>query len=92
MATIVQDWCGGLEPEIDGQMFAERPADPEMRESASIWLYEENGEFAIPRIGIEAVGAVWDTHRYDANFAFADWRALIESVADAKSLLGGDLG
>jgi hypothetical protein len=86
MATIVQDWCGGLEPEIDGRMFSERPADPEMRESASIWLYEENGLFAIPRVGIEAVGAVWDTHRYDANFAFADGRALLESVTDAKSL------
>jgi hypothetical protein len=79
------DWTGGLEPEIDGRMFASRPDDPEMRESASIWLYEENGEFAIPRIGIEAVGAVWDTHRYDANFAFADGRALLESVDDAPS-------
>ena len=98
MATIVQDWCGGLEPEIDGQMFTERPSDPEMRESASIWLYDEKGEFAIPRIGIEAVGTDWDTHRYDANFAFADGRVLRESAraptlpsvgADGKaSLLG----
>ncbi|HEX8057224.1 MAG TPA: hypothetical protein VF481_11220 [Novosphingobium sp.] len=85
MATVVQDWSGGLEPEIDGQMFTERPADPEMRESASVWFYDEKGEFAVPRIGIEAVGAEWDTHRYDANFAFADGRVLFESVADAKS-------
>jgi hypothetical protein len=66
-------------------MFAERPSDPEMRESASVWVYEENGLFAIPRVGIEGVGADWDSHRYDANFAFADGRALIESVTDARS-------
>ena len=79
------DWTGGLEPEIDGQMFSERPSDPEMRESASIWLYEESGAFAIPRVGIEGVSAVWENHRYDANFAFDDGRALLESVTDAKS-------
>jgi hypothetical protein len=77
-------WRGGLEPQLD-YMLAERPADPDMRESASVWVFEENGEFAIPRVGIEGVGAMWDTHRYDANFAFADGRALIESVTDAAS-------
>jgi len=78
------EWRGGLAPHYD-YMLAERPADPEMRESASIWLYEENGEFGFPRIGIEGVGANWDSHRCDANFAFADGRALFEIGTDAKS-------
>lgn len=85
------DWRGGLAPHYD-YMLAERPADPEMRESASIWLYEENGEFGFPRIGIEGIGANWDHHRYDANFAFADGRALYEGRHDADTLspIGAD--
>jgi hypothetical protein len=70
------DWAGGLEPGLDGAMLPGKPADPEMRESASIWLFEENGDFAFPRIGLEAVGAVWENHRYDGNFAFRDGRIL----------------
>lgn len=72
-------WTGGLEAEID-YMLPARPDDPEMRESASIWLFEEGGRFGFPRIGIEAQGAVWDRHRFDANFAFADGRVLRESA------------
>ena len=79
-----EEWRGGLAPHYD-YMLAERPEDPAMRESASIWLYEENGLFAFPRNGIEAVGAVWDTHRYDCNFAFADGRALVDVRMDAPS-------
>ncbi|MDR2856818.1 MAG: hypothetical protein LBV50_03110 [Novosphingobium sp.] len=77
-------WRGGLAEHYD-YMLTERPEDPDMRESASVWVYEENGEFAFPRNGIEAVGAVWDTHRYDCNFAFADGRALFEVKMDGKT-------
>jgi hypothetical protein len=83
MATMAQAWSGELEPELDGQMLPGRPADPEMRESASIWVFEENGEFAFPRIGIEAVGDVWDRHRYDCNFAFSDGRVMRQSTRGA---------
>jgi len=79
-----EEWRGGLAPHYD-YMLAERPEDPAMRESASIWLYEENCLFAFPRNGIEAIGAVWDTHRYDCNFAFANGRALVDVRMDAPS-------
>lgn len=83
-------WTGGLDPDLD-YMFPTRPEDPEMRESASIWLFEETGAFGFPRIGIEAQGAVWDNHRYDCNFAFADGRVLRESTrAPTLSPLGPD--
>ena len=52
-------WHGGLDPALDGAMFAAAPDNPEMRESVSVWLFEENGRFAFPRLGIEAVGAEW---------------------------------
>ena len=78
------EWRGGLAPHYD-YMLPEKPEDPAMRESASIWLFEENGDFAFPRIGIEAIGEVWDTHRTDCNFAFRDGRALYELVMDGKT-------
>jgi hypothetical protein len=74
------DWYGGLEPELDWSMIPQRPEDPEMRESASIWLFEENGEFAFPRIGIEGVGNAWENHRYDYNGAFKGGRILRQST------------
>jgi len=49
-----------------------------MRESASIWLFEENGEFGLPRVGIEGVGDVWETHRIDMNTVLAGGRVLID--------------
>ena len=73
------DWYGGLEPELDWSMIPAKPDDPEMRESASVWLFEENGAFAFPRIGIEAVGATWETHRFDYNGALGGGRVLRQS-------------
>ncbi|MFA7585733.1 MAG: hypothetical protein WCY11_05985 [Novosphingobium sp.] len=87
------DWYGGLEPELDGAMIPSRPEDPDMRESASIWLFEENGAFAFPRIGIEAVGATWENHRYDCNFALGQGRIMREStIGPTLPASGGVLG
>ena len=86
-------WSGDLDPDLDGSILQSRPDDPEMRESASIWLFEENGEFAFPRLGIEAVGAQWDAHRYDGNFAFPGGRILRTSTRGATHpAMGGVLG
>ncbi len=78
------DWTGGLEPELD-YMLPERPEDPEMRESASIWLYEENGEFGFPRIGIEAIGKAWDHHGFQMNFVQPDGRALVDGTNEGST-------
>lgn len=84
------DWNGGLAADKD-LMFPARPDDPEMRESASIWLFEENGAFGFPRIGIEAEAASWDDRRYTANFAFADGRILnADGKGPAPSPIGAD--
>jgi hypothetical protein len=71
-------WTGGLPPALD-YVFPEKPRDPEMRESASIWLYEVGGAFGFPRNGIEALGSVWERHRFDCNFALSGGRVLRES-------------
>lgn len=72
-----EEWRGGLAPHYD-YMLAGKPEDPAMRESASIWLFEENGEFALPRVGIEGVGAVWENHRVDMNAVLRGGRVMIE--------------
>ena len=78
-----QPWHGCLEPDLDASLIEGKPADPEMRESASIWLFEENGAFAFPRLGIEAVGAQWERHRYDGNFVFPGGADLLHFTPDA---------
>ena len=84
-------WFGGLEPELDRSMIPGRPDDSEMRESSSIWLFEENGEFAIPRIGIEAVGEVWENHFITGNFTFKGGRVLrLCKRAPTLPVLGAD--
>lgn len=83
-------WSGGLPSDLDF-MIAEKPVDPEMRESASIWLFEENGAFGLPRNGLEALGSVWQNHRFDCNFAVAGGRVLRESSrAPTLSSIGAD--
>jgi len=76
--TGTDDFTGGLAPAQD-LVLAAKPHSPAMRESASLWLFEERGEFAFPRMGIEAVAATWETHRYDVNIAFPSGRVLRES-------------
>jgi hypothetical protein len=75
MSLELDQLANGLTPDHD-LFFAERPEDPEMRESTSIWLFEENGEFAMPRVGIEGIASSWDQRPYQANFAFPGGRIL----------------
>jgi hypothetical protein len=75
--SAVDPMTGGLPPHAD-LMLASPPEPPFdwVREGTSLWLFEENGEFAIPRIGVEAEPWTWEKRRYAANFAFAGGRVL----------------
>jgi hypothetical protein len=55
-------------------MFAQRPDNPEMRDSVSFWVFDERGEVGLPRVGIEAVANNWDSHSIQVNVAFPDGR------------------
>jgi len=70
------DLTGGLDRGCDLHL-AERPADPECRESASFWISDDQGRFGFPRVCIEAVGAGWETHGNEINLAFPDGRVFI---------------
>jgi hypothetical protein len=67
------DLTGGIDPARE-YMFADRPDNPEMRDSASFWVFDDRGQVALPRIGIEAVAANWDAHGLQVNVAFPDGR------------------
>jgi hypothetical protein len=67
------DLTGGIAPSREF-MFAERPENPEMRDSVSFWVVDDRGEIGLPRIGIEAVAANWDAHDIQVNAAFPDGR------------------
>ena len=68
------DLTGGIDPARE-YVFAERPENPEMRDSVSFWVFDEQGRVGLPRIGIEAVAANWDAHDLQVNIAFPDGRA-----------------
>jgi hypothetical protein len=70
-----RDLSGGLAPDED--LFLAGPHSfPWVREGTSYWLYEENGEFAIPRVGVDAEPKSWENRRFQANFAFPGGRVL----------------
>lgn len=67
------DLTGGIDPSRE-YVFAERPDNPEMRDSVSFWTVDDRGHMGLPRIGIEAVAANWDNHELQINIAFPDGR------------------
>jgi len=75
MTMDLEKLSGGLAPERD-LVLPGQPDHPEMRESVSIWMFEDNGAFAFPRMGIEAESASWGNRRLQGNFSFADERVL----------------
>ena len=75
MPAPTQTWNAGLKPEQD-LFFPAAPDFEWLREGSSFWLFEENGEFAIPRMGLEAEPHTWENRRYQSNFALADGRLL----------------
>jgi hypothetical protein len=90
MATSVQDLSGGLTAEHE-LFFEKQPDDPEMRESTSIWLFDDAGDFGCPRIGIEGEAWSWDDRSYQANFGLGGGRIMVDVGRGAvPSPLGPD--
>jgi hypothetical protein len=92
MTILLEDLSGGLSPDHE-LFFAERPTNPEMRESTSIWLFDDQGEFGISRTGIEAEAHKWDNDRhFHANFGFRDGSLFVadQTGAAALSPIGAD--
>ena len=69
------DLTGGLNGEL-GLVWAAQPDEPEMRESVNAWVWDDDLQIGLPRIGVEAVADQWETHDIQINVAFADGRAV----------------
>ena len=67
------DLTGGIDPARE-YMFAERPSNPEMRDSVSFWVFDDRGQVGLPRVGVEAVASNWAEHSIQVNVAFPDGR------------------
>ena len=67
------DLTAGIDPARE-LVFAERPEDPEMRDSVSFWVSDDRGDVGLPRVGIEAVAEHWEEHGLQMNLAFPDGR------------------
>jgi prepilin-type processing-associated H-X9-DG protein len=71
---VTIDLTGGIDLERE-YVFAERPDNPEMRDSVSFWVSDDHGGLGLPRVGIEAMAEHWEAHGLQVNLAFADGRA-----------------
>ena len=67
---------GGL-PHSRETFFSARPDDPEIRESASVWVCDDRGALGMPRIGVEAVSKSWDERGLQVNVGLAGGRLLV---------------
>src|SRR5262245_4039506 len=72
-APMAIDLTGGIDPARE-YVFAQRPDDPEMRESVSFWVSDDRGRVGLTRVGIEAMAAHWEAHGLQVNVAFSDGR------------------
>ena len=75
MAISLDELRNGLAPAQD-LVLPDKPEHPAMRESTSIWMFDEAGRFGFPRLAIETEASSWDDRLFQANFAFADGRVL----------------
>lgn len=85
------DIAGGYDPERDWFMPGQHE-NPEMRDSASMWISDSQGRFGLPRFCIEAVAGEWDNRGVEANIAFPDGRVLIGAGGFApapEKIVGG---
>jgi len=84
------DLTGGIDPARE-YMFAERPDNPEMRDSVSFWVFDDRGQVGLPRIGIEAVAANWEAHSIQVNVVFPDGRVYrLREDAASRPVVGRD--
>ena len=68
------DLTGGLDPALEAFQIVQ-PADPMMRDSASIWIMDAGGAIAFPRITLDAIGDDWNRPWVQLNLVLADGRA-----------------
>jgi len=65
----------GLDPGFEW-FVAQRPDNPQMRDSATLWIMDETGSLAFPRVTFDAIGETWATPWVQLNFVDHTGRTL----------------
>jgi hypothetical protein len=68
VSVLATDLTGGLDPALEF-FRPERPDDPAMRDSATLWVMDRSGRFALPRVTFDAIGDQWEMPWLQLNFA-----------------------
>lgn len=69
------DLSGGLDAGFEWFQ-AERPGNPQMRDSSTLWIMDAAGGLAFPRVTFDAIGETWDTPWVQLNFVDRTGRTL----------------
>ena len=87
---MAADLTGGMALS-DDYFLAERPSDPDFRESASVWVFDDEGRIGLPRVGIEAVAGAWERRGLQVNLGFPDGRtAVVREAGEGRSPVDPD--
>jgi hypothetical protein len=65
----------GLDPRFE-YFLSERPENPQMRDSATLWIMDESGTLAFPRVTFDAIGEDWEHPWVQLNFVDRDGQTL----------------
>lgn len=68
-------FSGGLDPDFE-YFIAKRPANPQMRDSSTLWIMDETGALAFPRITFDAIAGDWDNPWVQLNYVDRAGRTL----------------
>lgn len=72
---MANDLTAGLNRNFE-YFFARPPDNPQLRDSTTLWIIDQNGRLALPRVTFDAIGESWDTPWVQLNFVHSDGRAL----------------
>src|SRR5439155_15630202 len=75
MTVAAADLSGGLDARHEA-FLTQPPTNPEVRDSATLWVMDANGAIAFPRITVDAIASHWDRPWVQLNVVLADGRAL----------------
>jgi hypothetical protein len=73
---MVMDLTSGMDASSDFFLPAQ-PEDPQFRESASMWIFDDQGQIGLPRIGIEALASSWEKRDLQVNLGFPNGRTVV---------------
>jgi hypothetical protein len=65
----------GLDPGFE-QFLAQRPANRQMRDSATLWIMDDSGRLAFPRVTFDVIGEDWEHPWVQLNFVDRSGRTL----------------